>query len=67
MKWRSKQVGDIRTKEYFAIIPRRCDDGYTYWLARLSEKQELVLCEEGWCWTTLSVYPVYNLNKKEEV
>lgn len=40
MRWRTNarprpEVGDTRRRRVFAWLPRRCDDGRTYWLERI--------------------------------
>ena len=42
MKWKASKLGDIRTRTVFALIPRRCTDGYWHWLEYLKLTEELV-------------------------
>jgi len=47
MKWKTKkrieyQVGDIRERVKFAILPVYCEDGYTRWLKKVLVVEKLV-------------------------
>ena len=47
MKWKSKgspkgKVGDERVRTKFAWFPVEADDGYTYWLAPVVVREQLL-------------------------
>lgn len=55
MKWRTQQPGDIRTRTIFALIPRRCDDGQTRWLERVTMTERWEPCWDEIYWVPLSI------------
>jgi hypothetical protein len=46
MRWRTKQVGDTRTRRFLALLPIELDDGTTVWLERVRVDEELAF--DGW-------------------
>ena len=48
MRWKHPRTGDERTQTFFALLPRRGTDGYTYWLCRVERTQEYYCWLIGW-------------------
>ena len=45
MKWKELELGDMRTKKVFALIPLKIK-GYWYWLEFVEKEQEYTI--NGW-------------------
>jgi hypothetical protein len=60
MKWKSKPVyrnGNSRIRKEFAILPRKSDDGNTYWLQYVYILEEWYCGVYDECWNIRCCYP----------
>lgn len=68
MRWLTERrpppkSGQRRIRIIFAFSPKKCDDGYTYWLCWVQSEEFFVHPEwrvKGW-WTSNGRYSIYEL------